>query len=95
MLAFGEPLTSFADSRYASVTAEFDIGETRQEMHLVPIPRTGGVAAGRWPPCPSPVRAMKRAHGHAVVTGYERSTDRAPYRSSSGTNSVSSGLLPT
>ncbi|EMA16747.1 hypothetical protein [Haloarcula marismortui] len=63
-LAFGEPLTPFADSHYASVTTTFDIGETQQEMQLVLIPGTGGVAAGYWPPCPSPVRAMKRAHGH-------------------------------
>ena len=63
MLAFGEPLTSFADSHYASVTAAFDIREGRQKMDSVLIPGTGGVAAGCRPPSPSPVRAMKRAHG--------------------------------
>jgi hypothetical protein len=38
MLAFGEPLTSFADSHYASVTAEFYIRKARQKRDPVLIP---------------------------------------------------------
>jgi len=38
MLAFGEPLTSFADNHYASVTAEFDIRKARQKRDPVLIP---------------------------------------------------------